>query len=262
MVRNPMGRSYSKAILVTAFCLAVLMAADGTAQTDARCNDDAMLVFDASGSMAEMGYNGLDSPRIVDARAALRDALPDITPFRKLGLVIYGPGTLDACSNIDIRFAPQPDAAGPIIAAVDQVQPDGDTPLTQAVLDAAETLQYRTKPGVIVLVTDGKETCGGAPCQLAATLAGTAPDLTVHVIGFKVRGAFFEWKDTPIADLEHGRTVARCLADRTGGEYVSTENTEDLVRALRQTLGCPLYGDMRKPLQGPYLPELRVQSAS
>ena len=34
----------------------------------ARCTDDAMLVFDASGSMAEMGYNAISSPRIFDAR--------------------------------------------------------------------------------------------------------------------------------------------------------------------------------------------------
>jgi Ca-activated chloride channel family protein len=36
--------------------------------------------------------------------------------------------------------------------------------------------------------------------------------------------------------------VARCLADRTGGQYLSTENTDELVAALKQTLGCPIYG--------------------
>ena len=45
----------------------------------------------------------------------------------------------------------------------------------------------------IVLLTDGKETCGGSPCQLAGTLAAEAHDLTVHVIGFKVRDDHFGW---------------------------------------------------------------------
>lgn len=227
-------------LLCTATALG--LATVGTAQDKRDCNDDAMLVFDASGSMAEMGYNGLDVPRIVDARTALRDALPGVSPFRRIGLVVYGPGPRDACSNIDLRFLPRPDAAEPIISDVDQVEPDGDTPLTQAVQNAADALQYRSRTGAIVLVTDGKETCGGAPCALAAELAATGPGLTVHVIGFKVRGAFFEWRDTPLADRDNGRTVARCLADRTGGQYVSTESTDELVKALQLTLGCPLYG--------------------
>ncbi|WP_227363999.1 vWA domain-containing protein [Sedimentitalea arenosa] len=223
-------------------CALFSWASGGTAQDGGDCTDDAMLVFDASGSMAEMGYNGLDAPRIVDARAALRDALPGITPHRRLGLLVYGPGPRDACSNVDLRFLPRPDATGPILTAVDALSPDGDTPLTQAVHDAAVALDYRHRSGAIVLVTDGKETCGGAPCQLAADLAATGPGLTVHVIGFRVRGSFFAWKDSPTAGMDDGRTVARCLADRTGGQYVSTETTEDLVKALQDTLGCPLFG--------------------
>ena len=200
------------------------------------CNDDAMLVFDASGSMAAMGYNGLDLPRIVEARDALRRALPEITPFRRMGLVIYGPGAGNGCSNIDLRFGPAPDAAASIIGAVEQVVPDGDTPLTEAVREAAEVLGGR--PGDVVLVTDGRETCGGAPCQLAAGLVGTG--VTVHVIGFRVRGASFEWQSVEGFDVRNHQTVARCLADRTGGEYVPAESTDDLVQALRKILACPI----------------------
>ncbi|MDK3075711.1 VWA domain-containing protein [Sedimentitalea sp. JM2-8] len=229
------------AAALAAFC-SFALAGGGMSQPRQNCTDDAMLVFDASGSMAEMGYNGLDAPRIVEARAALRDALPSITPYRRLGLIVYGPGSGDSCANIDLRFLPRPDAAGVIIADVDRVQPDGDTPLTQSVRNAADALRYKTRPGTIVLVTDGKETCGGSPCLLAAELAQTGPGLTVHVIGFRVRSAFFSWKDSPDAGNGDGQTVARCLADRTGGHYVSTENTADLVRALQLTLGCPLYG--------------------
>lgn len=231
----------SAAAALAAIC-SLAPAGGGLSQTRQSCTDDAMLVFDASGSMAEMGYNGLDAPRIVEARAALRDALPDITPYRRLGLIVYGPGSGDSCANIDLRFLPRRDAAGVIIADVDRVQPDGETPLTQSVRNAADALHYKTRPATIVLVTDGKETCGGSPCLLAAELAQTGPGLTVHVIGFRVRSAFFAWKDSPTAGFGDGETVARCLADSTGGHYVSTENTEDLVRALQLTLGCPLYG--------------------
>ncbi|MCV6585737.1 MAG: VWA domain-containing protein [Marinibacterium sp.] len=206
------------------------------------CARDAMLVFDGSGSMAEMGFNQIGEPRIFDARRAVVRALPEIAAKRRVGLVIYGPGGVDSCTGIDLRFGPIDDAATPIIDAVDHLQPAGDTALTDAVRQAAETLEYRDRPGIIVLLTDGKETCGGSPCALAGELLQDARDLTVHVIGFKVRGDFFAWDGEGPSDYDDAITVASCLADRTGGLYVPTETVDDLVAALRKTLGCLVIG--------------------
>ena len=204
------------------------------------CTEDAMIVFDGSGSMSEMGFNQLNRPRIFDAREAVREAVPDIAAQRRLGLIIYGPGTGNACENIDLRFAPIPNAGGPIIDAITGLQPDGETPLTAAVHQAAKVLDYQNRPATVVLVTDGKETCGGAPCQLAARLAAESTTLTVHVIGFKVRSEYFSW-DSQGDAYRYGFTVSRCLADRTGGKYVDTETVQELVAALRDTLGCRVY---------------------
>lgn len=228
-----------------ALTAALAVAQGGSAQTDERCNADAMLVFDASGSMAEMGHNGIDTPRINDARVALHTALPQITPLRDVGLITYGPGGDDeSCSHVALRLAPAPDASGEILAEIDAIAPDGNTALTQAVRDAAQVLGSPERPGVVVLISDGKETCGGAPCQLAAELAATAPSMVVHVIGFKVRGAFFGWEGGDgNPDFEVPASPARCLADRTGGLYVSTETVDELVQALKQTLGCPLFSN-------------------
>ena len=219
-----------------------------------RCTEDAMIVFDGSGSMAETGFNQLGEPRIFEARRAVREAMPGIAAARRLGLVVYGPGRGGepgaSCNSVDIRFAPQWQAAAPIIDAVDALRPAGDTPLTAAIETAAEVLDYRRAPGAIVLVTDGKETCGGTPCRLAAHLAADAQDLTVHVIGYKVRGDFFSW-DSTNSQYETAESVARCLADRTGGKYVSAESVSELVAALQVTLGCNVYGEAgRRPGAG------------
>ncbi|MEX0286051.1 MAG: VWA domain-containing protein [Paracoccaceae bacterium] len=205
---------------------------------DQTCTQDAMIVFDGSGSMAEMGFNQIGEPRIFEARQAMADAIPGIAEVRRLGLIVYGPGTEDSCAGIDLRFPPVRDAAPAILGAVNDLQPSGDTPLTDAVRAAAEVLDYRTRPGVVVLVTDGKETCGGTPCTLAAELAADGLDLTVNVIGFKVRGDYFSWEVEPNNDYVVSESVARCLADRTGGQYVRAESVAELVAALRVTLGC------------------------
>ncbi len=224
---------------LTAFCLfaspASLPAAPG-------CAADAMLVFDGSASMNELSFDIQEKTRIEDARDALREAMPDITPYRRVGLLVYGPGPRDACGNIDLRFAPIDDAAGPIIDAVDTLDPKGLTPLAASVRAAAEALDHRRAPGIVVLVTDGNETCGGRPCALGDALARAAADLTVHVIGFKVVVDFFSWDNPEQKTYEDGKTVAKCLADKTGGLFVSTETVDELADALRVTLGCALIG--------------------
>ncbi len=202
----------------------------------AECTDDAMLVFDGSGSMAAISHNGLDNPRIDEARAAIREAMPQISPFRELGLVIFGPGPADTCSNIDLRFPPQSNAGPRIIADVDALAPIGQTPLTASVEEAVDALDLSEDPGVVVLLTDGRESCGGDPCDLAARIA-EANNVTVHVIGFKVRAQHFQWNGQGKKNRE---TSARCLADKTGGLYVSTESTEELIKALQDTMSCPM----------------------
>ncbi|MFK7876177.1 MAG: VWA domain-containing protein [Paracoccaceae bacterium] len=202
------------------------------------CMADAMIVFDGSGSMAEIGFNDLNEPRIFEARRAMAEAIPEIAKSRRLGLVIYGPNGADDCTGLDLRFAPMDQAGGAIVAAVDRLAPAGSTPLTQAVRIAAQTLDYRKAPATIVLVTDGKETCGGQPCALANELRNDGVDTTVHVIGFKVRSAFFSWNSQ--SDDTVSVSASRCLADDTGGTYTSSETLDQLIAALRATLGCKL----------------------
>ena len=91
------------------------------------CSVDAMLVFDGSASMDEISFETGPNTRIVEARQALRRAMPGIAPFRRVGLLIYGPGPAGACQNLDLRFGPIAEAAGPVIGAVESLRPDGLT---------------------------------------------------------------------------------------------------------------------------------------
>lgn len=220
------------------FILTVLGTTSASATSN--CSADAMIVFDGSGSMAEMGFNDINEPRIFEARRAMVAAIPQIARNRRLGLVVYGPNGVDECSGLDVRFTPIFDATGPILEAINALEPTGSTPLTEAVRIAAETLEYKTQPATVVLVTDGKETCGGMPCALAAELAADGKDTTVHVIGFKVRGSFFSWDRDTDNDYNVSESVSRCLSDRTGGTYTSAETLDQLTAALRETLGCQL----------------------
>jgi Ca-activated chloride channel family protein len=54
----------------------------------------------------------------------------------------------------------------------------------------------------------------------------------VHVIGYQLRG--YSWTGAQsILDVE-------CLAEATGGLYITAKNRDDLVKAFEKTLGCPM----------------------
>ena len=89
----------------------VLHAGDVAAQGEVPppCSEDAMIVFDASGSMAGSLAEGIGEakPRIDEVRKALGRVLPTVTQFRKVGLITYGPGPYRQC-NVGIGFPADP----------------------------------------------------------------------------------------------------------------------------------------------------------
>jgi len=227
----------SRLACLAALALIALLAGSASAQEAGEerqhCTEDAMIVFDASGSMAGNTVQGLFSnvTRIDEVREALAQVLPEAAKFRKIGLITYGPGPYNQC-NVQLDFEPMWNATQPIMSVVNALNPAGKTPLVTAVKLAAASLDSKSKPGVIVLLTDGEETCGGAPCALGEAIKASGRRLTVHVIGYQLRA--FSWTGPQsILDVE-------CLAEETGGLYITAKNRDDLVKAFEKTLGCPM----------------------
>jgi Ca-activated chloride channel family protein len=228
--------------LVVAANLAGLITGPGHARAEvpaSPCIEDAMIVFDASGSMGGNLDQGIATlkPRIDEVRAALAEILPAISPIRRIGLITYGPGLGNQC-NVKLDLKPTANAADLILRKLDGITPAGKTPLTRAVAHAAEVLDYRQRPGVIVVLTDGEETCGASPCELGKELRDTAAQLTVHVIGFRLKD--FSWTG------EHSILDTKCLAEQNAGLYITAQNKDDIVAALKTTLECPMLSSARE----------------
>jgi Ca-activated chloride channel homolog len=100
---------------------------------------------------------------------------------------------------------------------IDALVPAGKTPLTTAVEQAANVLDFREKPGVIVVLTDGEETCGRSPCEFGKDLHAEAAQLTVNVIGLRVKG--FSWTG------EQSIVETKCLAEQNGGGLHPSRDT-------------------------------------
>ncbi len=67
---------------------------------------------------------------------------------------------------------------------VDRAKAQGYTPIAFSLQQAAGDFSADAKERVIVLVSDGKETCQGDPVVVAKALA--AKGITVHAVGFLV----------------------------------------------------------------------------
>jgi Ca-activated chloride channel family protein len=239
--RLAMNRSFHFLIIaLVGFMTGTLSASHAEEKKPAPCTEDAMIVFDASGSMSGNQVLGIPNSRarIDEVRAALAQVLPTAAAHRRVGLITYGPGPYNQC-NVKLDLKPTPDAAKLIMSAVNALVPAGKTPLTSAVEQAADVLNYRSKPGVIVVVTDGEETCGRSPCDLAKQLHLAADQLTVHVIAFRYEG--YSWTGgNSVVDL-------MCLANENNGLYTRANSEEDLVEALEKTLDCPMISQAGPP---------------
>jgi len=216
------------------------------------CVEDAMLVFDGSGSMSGIDEYGNDrsSTRIDDARKALAQSLPHVAPYRRIGLISYGPGPVGRCDNVSLKLRPKLNAGQAIMAEVNNIEPEGRTPLTSAVAEAADALDYRNKAALIVLFTDGAETCDGQPCELGKFLKESGQSVTVHVIGYRMGNL--------ISERAKGVSDMQCLAAMTGGRFIPVDAVDELIDAFNETLGCALMS--KNNLSVPFA--LALESAS
>ncbi len=180
-----------------------------------------IIVMDGSGSM----WGQIDGrAKLEIARDTVADVLGQLSADQSIGLMAYGHRRKGDCGDIELMVAPATGTAADIANRVNTMRFLGKTPLSEAVRQAAEALNYGEEAANVVLVTDGLETCEADPCALGRDLEAAGFDFTAHVIGFGLT-------------REEGAQVA-CLAENTGGRYIEARNASDLVVALANTIAA------------------------
>lgn len=201
--------------------IAATLALAGLFATPVRAEETAraILIFDASGSM----WGQIEGrPKIDIAREVASDLIKDRPENLELGFMAYGHRRKGDCEDIELLLAPEDASTEKLLSAVTSLIPKGKTPIYDAVLQAAEELEYTEEAASVILVTDGIETCGGDLAALGSLLFEKGIDFKTHVIGFAIG-----YEET--VDL-------RTLARRTGGLYADADNAEQLASALKQAV--------------------------
>jgi hypothetical protein len=179
------------------------------------------LILDNSGSMLQM----LEGERRIDiAKEVLTDLVGEtLTPGIPLALRVFG-DVADSCeTSLAIPLQPlDRGAAMGQIAAITSI--DGvRTPLGDSLAQVASDLQGVSGPKLVVLVTDGEETCGGRPQRAIRDLVDQGIDVRVNIVGFAVddpglEEQFEEWaresSGAMLCASTRARMRSRCARNR------------------------------------------------
>jgi len=181
------------------------------------------LILDASGSMAGSLQSG--ERKIEAAKKAVEKLVQDIAPETILAFRAYGhqsPSNKKDCKDTEllVDFAPVSENRDQVISKTKALKARGYTPITYVLGLAAKDFPIKEdEEHIIVLVSDGKETCEGDPCATAKAFFDSGISrLIIHTVGFGVDDAT--------------RSQLECIARVSGGRYFPAESSNELVDAL------------------------------
>lgn len=176
-----------------------------------------MLILDSSGSM----WGQLEGrTKIEIAREVMSGLVFDLPDELNVGLVAYGHRRKGDCSDVEQIVALGPLNKHALAAQIQRLKPKGKTPLSRSVRETADSLRHLEDETTILLVSDGKETCGDDPCALVRDLRNSGIKFVLHVVGFDV--------------TDDERQQLQCMAEMGGGTYYAAANAGDLKHAVQE----------------------------
>lgn len=186
-------------------------------------SDDAVeVILDASGSMLKrLGRER----RIEIARRTLKELVTATIPAGTgFALRVFGHREADSCrTDLEIPLTPlDPAAVAPVISQIN-AKNLARTPIGAAIANARTDLAAVSGQRVLVVLTDGEETCDGDPGSEIMALRSIGWDIRVNIVGFAI-------DDADLVRTFEGWAAAG------GGDYFNATGADDLGKALTRAV--------------------------
>jgi hypothetical protein len=190
--------------------------------SDSAAGGSVVIVLDASGSMLQRigAERRIDMAKKAVGQLVQKD-LPDEVLF---SLRVFGHKEKDSCrTDIEIAFAPLNRAQAAATVASIEAMNLAKTPIGATLAAVADDLAKQPGPHVVILLTDGEETCGGDPAAVIQSMVDSGIDVRVNIVGLAIdelmlRETFQQW-----ARIGHG-------------QYLDAKNSEELLSGLTQAI--------------------------
>lgn len=183
------------------------------------------VILDASGSMLQ---EQAGEDRIDIAKAALLKTMRDgIAPGTPFALRAFGHIEESSCeSELLIPLSPlDPIGMAPIVKDIEAINL-AKTPLAASLQMVASDLSEATGDQIIILITDGKETCDGDPAKVIRELRRANPLVRVSIVGYSIADQEIR------SDFESWATIG-------GGRYFDAPASVNLEAAFQQAFAIP-----------------------
>ena len=180
------------------------------------------IILDASGSM----YQKIgDQNRIAVAKTMLTELLQTTIPAgTPLALTVYGHREARSCRT-DLELPLQPLVVADALKIIRSVDPQdrSRTPLAESLKLVAEDLVDATGPKLVILLTDGEESCDGDPEAAIRFLKEQGMNIKLNIVGMAI--------DSDVAKQQFSE-----WAKIGGGLYFDADSPEALQAGLEQAL--------------------------
>ncbi|WP_109850354.1 VWA domain-containing protein [Proteus sp. CA142267] len=190
-----------------------------------------IIIFDASGSMALSmslteddldfisstgklfaGYDA-EPRRITVARNAATKIINSIPSDMKITTVVASD-----CGVVKSSPAYGGNERSKLLNYIKRIEPDSGTPLAESIQRAGSLIKGNNRDTIIVLLSDGLESCDQDPCAAARTLKRAHPRAVINVVDILGTGA------------------GNCVASTTGGKVFTARNANEVTLMTRKAI--------------------------
>lgn len=171
-----------------------------------------LIILDHSSSMSETVQGEV---KITVAKEVILDLLSDLAAGSKVGLREFA-----GCEASQLLVPISPLNTAAFTSQVTTLTTYGATPIDYTLRLVPDDFAQVAGKKLVLLITDGMETCGGDPVKAAEELLASGFDLRINVVGFDIG------RDSKARDQ------LMQIAQATGGAFLEASNREELRQAL------------------------------
>jgi Mg-chelatase subunit ChlD len=190
------------------------------------------LILDASGSMR--GRDSQGERKMGVAKQTMRALIGQLPEQTRVGLRVYGhrlpqEPKARSCTDSELVVPFGPLDRDRLLGAIDAIAPKGHTPIGRSLAALSEDFAGSEGRKVVILVTDGKETCNAEPDDplypptVVQSLLDSGLEIKVDVIGFDIGES-------------ETREFLRQIADAGDGLYFDASDADGLAEALEEAV--------------------------
>jgi Ca-activated chloride channel homolog len=206
---------------------------------NAQAKTDIEFIVDVSGSMKKV--SGTET-QIASAQKALLKTLESIPADTHLALRLYGhrveqTNKAESCKDTELTVPFNQGNQSLISQKIQGLTPKGYTPIALSLEKSRFDFDTtREADKVIILLSDGEETCGGDPVAILEKLKKDGFEVIVHTVGFNVDAKT--------------RQQLMDISKATGGQYFDAKGANELANALEKATQASLVIDKTKTTYG------------